>query len=55
VIDILGRLDAAATPQAMDVPGYRLHPLKDGLKGSRKNESNIKVDRQPLPPEVRVA
>ena len=31
--DILARLDAATTPQAMDVPGYRLHPLKGNLKG----------------------
>jgi toxin HigB-1 len=31
--DILVRLDEAETPQAMNLPGYRLHPLKDGLKG----------------------
>jgi toxin HigB-1 len=30
---ILTALDAAATPQALDVPGYRLHPLKGDLKG----------------------
>jgi proteic killer suppression protein len=30
---ILTVLDAAATPQALDLPGYRLHPLKGGLKG----------------------
>jgi proteic killer suppression protein len=30
---ILTTLDAAATPQALDVPGYRLHPLKGDLKG----------------------
>jgi len=33
VEDILGRLDAARAPGAMDLPGYRLHPLKGGLKG----------------------
>lgn len=33
VEDILGRLDSASTPQAMNLPGYRLHPLKGGLKG----------------------
>jgi toxin HigB-1 len=30
---ILAVLDAAATPQALDLPGYRLHPLKGNLKG----------------------
>lgn len=30
---ILSVLDAASTPQALDLPGYRLHPLKGGLKG----------------------
>ncbi|MFY9843803.1 MAG: type II toxin-antitoxin system RelE/ParE family toxin [Terriglobales bacterium] len=33
VEDVLARLDKAETPQAMNLPGYRLHPLKDGLKG----------------------
>jgi len=33
VEDILGRLDAAKTPQALDLPGYRLHPLKGDRKG----------------------
>ncbi len=33
VEDILARLDDAATPQAMNLPGYRLHPLKGDLKG----------------------
>jgi proteic killer suppression protein len=33
VEDILGRLDKAETPQAMNLPGYRLHPLKGDLKG----------------------
>ena len=31
--DILARLDQADVPQAMDLPGYRLHPLKADLKG----------------------
>ena len=30
---ILTALDAATTPYALDVPGYRLHPLKGDLKG----------------------
>ena len=29
----LGRLDAAAGPADMDLPGWRLHPLKGPLKG----------------------
>ena len=33
VEDILARLDEAETPQAMNLPGYRLHLLKGGLKG----------------------
>lgn len=31
--DILARLDAAATAADMDLPGFRLHALKGGLKG----------------------
>ena len=31
--DILARLDAARTAADMDVPGFRLHPLKGGFKG----------------------
>ncbi len=31
--DILARLDAAATVEDMDLPGFRLHPLKGGMKG----------------------
>ncbi len=31
--DILARLDAAATATDMDLPGFRLHPLKGELKG----------------------
>ena len=29
----LGRLDTAAGPQDMNLPGWRLHPLKGDLKG----------------------
>ena len=31
--DILVRLDAASTTADMDLPGFRLHPLKGELKG----------------------
>jgi proteic killer suppression protein len=31
--DILARLDAASTVTDMDLPGFRLHALKGGLKG----------------------
>lgn len=30
--DILARLDAAGTPADLDLPGFRLHPLKGELK-----------------------
>jgi len=33
VEDILGRLDQATTPQALNLPGYKLHPLKGQLRG----------------------
>jgi toxin HigB-1 len=33
VENILTVLDAATTPQALDLPGYRLHPLKGDRKG----------------------
>jgi proteic killer suppression protein len=33
VEDVLGRLDAATKVQALDLPGYRLHPLKGDLRG----------------------
>jgi toxin HigB-1 len=33
VEDILARLDRAETPQAMNLPGYRLHVLKGDLQG----------------------
>lgn len=32
VEDILARLDEAETMQAMNLPGYRLHPLKGDLR-----------------------
>jgi len=31
--DILARLDAARTVADMDMPGFRLHPLKGNRKG----------------------
>lgn len=31
--DILARLDGAEMPEALNLPGYRLHPLKGDLKG----------------------
>jgi proteic killer suppression protein len=31
--DILARLDAARTVSDLDVPGFRLHPLRADLKG----------------------
>ena len=31
--DILARLDAARTVEDMDLPGFRLHPLKGERKG----------------------
>jgi len=33
VEDILARLDEVETPQAMNLPGYRLHLLKGELEG----------------------
>lgn len=30
---ILQLLDAASSPRGLDLPGYRLHPLKGELKG----------------------
>jgi proteic killer suppression protein len=33
VEDILFRLDSAYSPQALNLPGYRLHPLKGDMKG----------------------
>jgi len=31
--NILGLLEQAAGPEVMDVPGFRLHPLKGELRG----------------------
>jgi proteic killer suppression protein len=31
--DILARLDAASTVDDLDLPGFRLHPLKGALRG----------------------
>jgi proteic killer suppression protein len=33
VQEILTIIDDAATPQDLNLPGYRLHPLKGNLKG----------------------
>lgn len=33
VRDILARLNAASRPDDMDLPGFRLHPLKGRLSG----------------------
>jgi proteic killer suppression protein len=30
---VLSGLDAAESPQALNIPGYRLHPLKGSLAG----------------------
>ena len=30
---VLSALDAAGSPQALDIPGFRLHPLKGELVG----------------------
>ena len=30
---ILSALDAAESPRALDIPGFRLHPLKGDLEG----------------------
>lgn len=39
--DILGRLDESSTPQAMNLPGYRLHRLK----GERKEFWSVTVSQ----------
>ena len=31
--NILARLDVAIAPEKMDLPGFRLHPLKGDLRG----------------------
>jgi len=33
IADVLSHLDTALRPADVDLPGYRLHPLKGGLKG----------------------
>jgi len=33
VADVLAHLDRARHPSDLDLPGYRLHPLKGNLKG----------------------
>jgi proteic killer suppression protein len=33
ILRILARLDQASKPQHMDLPGFRLHPLKGELSG----------------------
>jgi toxin HigB-1 len=33
ISDILAHLDTALRPADVDIPGYRLHPLKADLKG----------------------
>jgi len=33
VQEILTVLDTATSPQALNLPGYRLHPLKGDLRG----------------------
>jgi proteic killer suppression protein len=33
VEDMLARLDQADMPHSMNLPGYRLHPLKGDMKG----------------------
>ena len=33
VENILAKLDTSNVPEKMDLPGHRLHPLKDDLKG----------------------
>ncbi len=33
ISDVLAHLDQAQKPSDLDLPGYRLHPLKGDLKG----------------------
>ena len=33
ISDVLAHLDRATKPSDLDLPGYRLHPLKGDLKG----------------------
>jgi proteic killer suppression protein len=41
--DILARLDAAASPADIDLPGFRLHPLKGELRGFWAVRANWRV------------
>src|SRR5208283_571219 len=34
IADVLGHLDTAQRPSDLDLPGYRLHALKGGLRGT---------------------
>ena len=34
IADVLGHLDTARRPSDLDLPGYRLHALKGGLRGT---------------------
>ncbi len=33
IADLLGHLDTAQRPSDLELPGYRLHALKDDMKG----------------------
>ena len=33
IVRIIARLDVATSPDMMDLPGFKLHPLKGKLKG----------------------
>ena len=33
IVDVLSHLDTAVRPAEIDLPGYRLHPLKGDMKG----------------------
>jgi proteic killer suppression protein len=48
VEDILARLDRAETPQAMNLPGYRLHALKGDLRGFWSVTVRAKAHSLPL-------
>lgn len=37
---LLSRLDQSAKPEDMNIPGWRLHPLKADLKGHRAVDVN---------------
>ena len=43
VEDILARLDQAGIPQAMNLPGYRLHALKGDLQGFWSVRANWRI------------